>query len=277
MKREHSLRDRLHSLRMLGEAIGAMKSLSAHHLRNARSALQAARDYRNAAETALASVAIPPPTPRQQERGAMLVLASDLGLCGAYNSQLANKAIERVERGGIKKVFCVGGRVTAAFRRCKIEIDVQYDAPSSVAGIDSVLIQLAEDLLQGFLNHSYHRLEVVAAQFEGVGQFTPRITRLLPVQSRPVPTMLPPSPYVSLQHLQSVAVREYLFIRLYETVLDALASEHGARLVATESANEWLNEKTAATARQLTAVRREAATQEVLEIAAMCRRPDRAR
>jgi F0F1-type ATP synthase gamma subunit len=81
-----------------------------------------------------------------------------------------------------------------------------------------------------------------------------------------------PSTYVSSDHLAAVAVREYLYIRLFQTSLESLASEHGARLVATESAGEWLSEKAAVARRQLASIRREAATQEVLDIAATAKR-----
>ena len=81
-----------------------------------------------------------------------------------------------------------------------------------------------------------------------------------------------PSEYVSEQHLAEIAIREFLYITLFELLLDALASEHGMRLVATESAGEWLEGRISATERQLFAVRREEATQEVLDVASGARR-----
>jgi F0F1-type ATP synthase gamma subunit len=63
-------------------------------------------------------------------------------------------------------------------------------------------------------------------------------------------------------------VREFLYTTLYEILLDALASEYGMRRLATDSARQWLAAATAATRRQLVASRREATTQEVLDIVA---------
>ena len=271
MKRENGLRKRLHSLEMLTEAVGAMKSLSAHHLRSARAALDAARTYRAAAEQALACIGLPKPSDRQSQT-ALLVFASDLGLCGSYNSQLTATAIDRLHHEDVVKVYGVGSRATSAFQRAAVKVENRYEAPSSVDGINTLLLRLAEDLMSGYLTQEFQNLDVVSARFEGVGKFTPVVTRLLPIEPGRGNCTTPPSLYVSLNHLRAVAIREYLFIRLYETLLDALASEHGARLVATESANEWLNEKRGITTRQLTATRREAATQEVLEIATMARR-----
>jgi F0F1-type ATP synthase gamma subunit len=81
-----------------------------------------------------------------------------------------------------------------------------------------------------------------------------------------------PTDYVSPRHLAEIAVREFLYITLYELLLDALASEHGMRLVATEAAGEWLQGRIAATERQLFAVKREEGTQEVLDVASGARR-----
>jgi F0F1-type ATP synthase gamma subunit len=67
--------------------------------------------------------------------------------------------------------------------------------------------------------------------------------------------------------MTAAVVREYLYITLYDLLIDALAAEHSARLVATEAAEQWLTERSHRVRRQLVATRREATTQEVLEIA----------
>ena len=64
MKREHTLRRKLESLKMLGEAITAMKSLSAHHLRAARAELADARDYRDGVDRVIAEAGIAQVSPK---------------------------------------------------------------------------------------------------------------------------------------------------------------------------------------------------------------------
>lgn len=49
---------------------------------------------------------------------------------------------------------------------------------------------------------------------------------------------------MSTARLASAAIREYLYIVLYDLLLDALASEHGARFVAMQAAERWLDEGT---------------------------------
>ena len=48
-----------------------------------------------------------------------------------------------------------------------------------------------------------------------------------------------------MDHLMRIAIREYLYSTLCELLLDALAAEHGMRLVSTQSAGQWLDERVA--------------------------------
>lgn len=267
MKREHSLRRRLRSLETLSEAVGAMKSLSAHHFRSARTALPAARAYRKGIDDALAVLRLHQRAP-PGEAPAILLVAADLGLCGGYNSQLAAAAIDNHSRLNAKRIYCVGHRPLASLKRADVKVDRGYSAPTSVLGLTELLLRLGEDLLVDYRDGKFGTLNVISAKFDGVGEFTPTCARLLPIDPHETMSSMKPSSYVTSGHLAAVAVREYLYIRLFQTSLDSLASEHGARLVATESAGEWLSEKTAAARRQLAAMRREASTQEVLDIAA---------
>jgi len=115
---------------------------------------------------------------------------------------------------------------------------------------------------------------VVATPFTGVGNQKPVTTRLLPL-----PTMLPPQPapavaprLITPEAVAQWARRELLYVTLYDLLIDALAAEHGARLMSTQSAESWLNARYDTLKRRLASARREASTQEVIEIAAGARR-----
>lgn len=270
MKHAHDLQRRMHTLGMLSEAVSAMKSLAAHHFRRTRDGLPAARAYRETIEQIVASVDLARPEPESATRGVLLI-ASDLGLCGGYNAQLTQAAIDYCRQENVKRLYCVGQRPLNGLSRAGVTVYHQYRAPTSVAGLTEILLQLAQDLIEDYLEDTFDTLDVVSAKFEGVGQFTPVTTTILPVEGSLTQAVYEPSPYVRKSHLVAVALREYLYIRLYQSLLDSLASEHGARMIATQAAGDWLSEKLKATHRQLMSVRREAATQEVLEIASSVR------
>jgi len=265
MKREQDLLRRLRSLETLGEAVGAMKSLSAHHFRETRSAVEPARAYRSGVTRILA-----------RSGGALaaggggaglLVIGGELGLCGGYNARVVAAGAARRGELGDGPTFSVGRRATALLARRGVRIDRSYGAPTSVRGITDVLLRVAEDVLESYVQRDLGSFEIVSSHFGGVGADRPGCVTLLPIS----PEVAGPGPaarYVAADRLASAAVREFLFSALYDLLLDALASEHSARLMATQTAEKWLDERIERLSRQLASARREASTQEMIEIAA---------
>jgi F-type H+-transporting ATPase subunit gamma len=268
MSREPELRRRLRALEALADAVGAMKSLSAHHLREARAGVEPSRAYRAGLTELLPRVgaALPP----GDGPAGLLVVGSDLGLCGAYNAQVAAAGAERRIALGPGPTRCVGQRTAALLRRRGVALERVWPAPTHPRGLPALLLELAEEVAGGYLRQRLSALEVVAAPFAGVGRVQPAAVRLLPLEvARAGP---PPAPgYGDAGRLAAAAAREALYATLHGVLLDALAAEHGARLVATQGAEKWLDERTAQVRRALASTRREASTQETIEIAAGAR------
>ncbi|MCB9569112.1 MAG: F0F1 ATP synthase subunit gamma [Myxococcales bacterium] len=275
MKRELELGRRLHSLETLGDAVSAMKSLSAHHFRETRDALEPARTYREGvlrlAEATGAEL------PAGDGPIGLLVIGAELGLCGSYNSSIAAAGAERRHALGPGPTFCVGRRAATLLSRHDVELERAYAAPTSTRGITDVLLSVARDMIEAYVSRRMSGFEVLSSRFEGVGLHRPTTTALLPFRAAPPSGPVPVARYARPGRLAAVAVRELFFATMYELLLDALAAEHGARLAATQSAERWLDERTDKLRRHLSAARREASTQEVLEIAAGARARERAR
>lgn len=265
MKREHELERRLRSLRALGEAIGAMKNLSAQHYREIRGAVEPAREYRSGIERIRQWTGAE--LPAGGGTAGLLVIGAELGLCGGYNVQVVAKGAERRAELGDGPTVCAGMRATALLRRRGIALTRTYNAPTSARGITEFLLRLAEDLLTTYVDEDLASLDIVSTRFLGVGNHPPVAIRLLPL-TRQRADHGPTVRYVSEASLAFAVIREYLYIVLYDLLIDALAAEYSARLVATGAAGEWLDERKERVRKQLAATRREASTQEVIEIAA---------
>jgi F-type H+-transporting ATPase subunit gamma len=265
MRHQLYLRQRLRTLQTLHEAVSAMRSLAAHHFRTLRKTLPFSRAYRTEIEAVITEIGI-----HQQFRlgapAGLLVLASDLGLCGDYNTRLAQQTLIEYRNRKLGPIYSVGRRARPALARSGLAPQRTYEAATSLDGLSRLLLRLAQDLMEDFADARIGSLYVISARFEGIGHFTPVCTRVLPVE--PVRATAPyrRSPYVAPEHLAAVAVREYLYISLYDALLDALASEHGMRLTAAEAALQWIDQTSQQTARKLSTSRSEAATQELLDI-----------
>lgn len=268
MKREADLQRQLRGLETLGEAVGAMKSLSAHHLRETRAALTPAHVYREGVERILASSgatlgAGPGPA-------GLVVIGAEHGLCGSHNSRLAAAGALRRSELGPGPTLCVGQRAAALLARRGVVVRHSYGGPAGVRGITDLLLCLAEDLLETYVTEQLSSFEIVASSYGGIGNDPPVNLRLLPFEP-PRATRVPAIRYVGAQGLRSAAIREYLYIALYDVILRALASEHGARLLATQAAEKWLDERAGRLRRLLAATRRESSTQEMIEISSGAR------
>jgi F-type H+-transporting ATPase subunit gamma len=273
VKRERDLEIRLRSLETLGEAVGAMKSLSAHHFRESRLALAPAHAYRDGIERALQSTGAS--LPAGDGAHGLLVIGAELGFCGGYNSSVVAAAAERRAALGDGPTLCVGRRAATLLGRRGVRIDRSYRGPTSVVGIADTLLKVTQDMLGDYLEQRLSAFEAVANRFEGVGAHRSSVTALLPM-AKPSDPSAPRQRYADRDHVAAVAVRELLYSEMVDLLLDALAAEHGARLAATQAAEHWLNERTARLRRHLSAARREASTQEVVEIAAGARARARA-
>jgi F-type H+-transporting ATPase subunit gamma len=265
VRREIELKRRLRSLRALGEAVSAMKSLSAHHFRAARNAVQPSRVYREGVERILEWAGAT--LGAGQGPAGLLVIGAELGLCGSYNAQVVETSVHRRVELGPGPTFCVGRRAATFLARRDVALTRSYAAPTSTGGITALLLRLAEDVLTSYAREDLSSFDIVSSRFAGVGAAHPMCIRLLPLETKH-PHDSHHIRYASQRVFVAAVIREFLYITLYDLLLDALASEHGARLVATQSAEEWLDERTATLHRQLAAIRREASTQEMIEIAA---------
>ena len=149
MKRESDLKRRLRTLETLREAVGAMKSLSAHHFRDARSGVEPAREYRAGVERILAWTRADIPAGRGP--AGLLIIGGELGLCGSYNARLVAAAAKHRAGLGAGPTFCAGQRAAMLAGRQGIAVARVYDAPTSTRGIPEMLLRLAEDLLTTYV------------------------------------------------------------------------------------------------------------------------------
>lgn len=266
MSRERVLRRRLRTLGTLEEAVGALRSLSAQHFRAARAPLAAVRAYRDEVQGFLAVLDGSAVAPAANAPTGIVLVAADLGLVGDYTVRLVREALALREEAAPGPLVCLGRRAVSLLARAGVQPDALQPAPTSVAGLPGTLLPLVDTLLSLQSCGRLGALWLVAARFEGAGEYTPVRVPLLPVAAPPELPPLAGSPYCEGEHLRAVVVREYLYASLYETLLEALASEHGKRLVTAESARSWLVERMDATRRLAAAIRRETSTQEVLEV-----------
>jgi len=266
VSRERVLQQRLRTLGTLEEAVTALRSLSAQHFRAARAPLTAVRAYRDEVQQFLGVLGPSGDSSVGDRPTGIVLVAADLGLVGDYTARLVREALALRTESGPGPLVCLGHRALSPLAKAGVHPVSVQPAPTSVAGLTGLLLPLVDTLLSLRNAGEFGSLWLVAARFEGAGAYSPVRVPILPVVAPAGLPRLATTPYCDDEHVRAVVVREYLYVSLYETFLEALASEHGKRLVTAESARSWLEERVAAMRRLTAAIRRETSTQELLEV-----------
>ncbi len=242
-----AIRRRVASIRNIQQITKAMKMVSAARLRRAQEAVFAARPYAEKFEAVLQNLSSheqelvhPLLATREEKNIDLVVVTSDRGLCGGFNSNLIRTAEAFIREHAGQKVtlVIVGRRGYDYFKRRTTPIrdhhtDLQGRLTLSLAH------NIGERMRQRFLNEESDGIYVLYARFRSTIVQTPTIDRVLPIVAKersatqtPTEYLYEPQPYELLDRLLS----RYIDMLIYRAALESLASEHGARMTAMDNA-----------------------------------------
>ena len=210
---------------------------------------------------------------REVKTEGLLVITSNKGLAGAYNSNIIKTAFKRIKENddkGIKTVvYTVGQKATSAFKNKKVgELRKSYIAVANEpTAIGSNLI--AEDICEDFVNHGIDRIEVITTHFNNMMSYNIVNWEILPVKIEKIgkeeltPVMeFDPSPNGVLQQL----IPMYITNSIYQALLEANASELASRMTAMSAASNNAEEMITTLTIDYNKARQAAITQELVEI-----------
>ncbi len=271
---------RIRSVKNIGQVTRAMEAVSASKMRRAQERTLASREYAAKAREVLAFLASQPGAegahPLLQERTqiqrvALVVITPDRGLAGALVSNVLRAAMRFIEQNQDKQIelITVGKKGRDFMRRYGPKIAADFPNPGDkVSALDAGGI--SRSVRDSFLQGDYDAVHLVYADFENMVVQRPVVMQLLPMSAEEGGTntlnaeyLIEPSPAAVLESLLPSLVD----MQLYQALLEALASEHSARMVAMRAATD--NAKQLASDLQLVynKARQAAITSEILDIA----------
>jgi F-type H+-transporting ATPase subunit gamma len=272
------IRRRIRSIQNTAKVTRAMEMVAATKMRRAQQATLAGRPYAQRIQELTGHLAAQPlreeevpPLLRQRpvRRVEVVLLTPDRGLCGALPANLNRTALRfLLEQTAPTSVIAVGrkGRdFMARYRRDLRAVFTGLGDRPTVAALSPIVRLVVDDFTSGYADAVY----LIYPQFVNTMVQRPVVQQLLPV----APTSLPPASRVGyiyeprdLSVLLSALLLRYLESQIYHAVLESLASEHSARMVAMRNATE--NAKALVQELTLLAnkVRQESITKELLDI-----------
>lgn len=281
------VRSRISGVKKTEKITRAMKMVAAAKLRRAQTAVLAARPYANGMKRLLQNLlpAIeaggePLLTARPVHALALIVVTSDRGMCGAFNTNILRAAQERIaaavdENGQHVQVrlYCLGKKGVDFFTRHKVTLAARYP------GLFAKLIfgdaqRISREVANAFLKNEVDRVEIVYNEFKSAARQHIVVEQYLPIVPDPAAAGAPaPSRRIpnyiyepSQQALLSALLPRYLDFILWRILLESSAAEEGSRMTAMENASHNAKEMIATLQLQYNKARQTAITKELLEV-----------
>ncbi len=275
-----AIRRRIASVRNIQQITNAMRMVSAARLRRAQEAAEAARPYAEKLEAVLHNLAgqsqtlvHPLLTKREEAKIDLMLYTSDRGLCGSFNSSLIREAEAFINAHPAQEVTisCVGRRGFDYFRRRQTpmaEEHINLGGKYTSALAHDIGLRMTERFLSGESDGFY----ILYARFRSALVQVPTLDQVLPIvpqeQDDAASTSLDYLYEPTAQGLLSRLLTRYVDMLLYRAMLESVASEHGARMTAMESATNNAVEMIDTLTLDMNRARQADITRELLEIVA---------
>jgi F-type H+-transporting ATPase subunit gamma len=279
-----SLRDirrRIGSVKSTQQITRAMTMVAAAKLRRAQDAITRARPYAGMLETALGRIAAraaaeeipahPLLVARPLRVAELVVITSDRGLAGGFNSNIGRRAqrfiLEEGQRCERVLVSTIGRKGRDFLRARRIAVRKDFSGVNSGLSFDKAQ-GIAREYAERFLSGEVDAVYLVYNEFKSAISQKVTLKQLLPVVTAPggegagVDFLYEPSRRELLEDL----VPRHLDLQVWRSLLDSAASEHGARMTAMESATKNAGEIIGALTLQYNRARQAYITKELMEI-----------
>ncbi len=278
------IRIRIASVKSTRKITSAMKMVAAARLRKSQDKIIRMRPYANKLDDIILSlqqslegeIEHPLTQDREPHKVLIVVLTSNRGLCGAFNSNAVKMAMnlahtkyqKQLEKGELS-FFSIGKKGAEQLSIRGYTIEGENHELLNGQSFEEIS-EFANELMNYFVNNEFDRIEFVYNQFKNAAVQKLISESFLPLKlenddsdkKKFVDYIYEPAPSSLIINL----VPKSLKIKVFKSILDSIASEHGARMTAmhqaTDNANDLIQELTL----HYNKARQAAITKEILDI-----------
>jgi len=276
------IRRRIRSVQNIAKVTRAMELVAASKMRRAQAAALAARPYAERMRWVLADLAetahllepeqLHPLLRRRPEVRTVEVIfiTPDRGLCGGLPANLNRRAAQfLLELGRPARIIAVGRKGRDFMLRSGQNVVAEFIGLGDRPGYDDIL-PIARIAMDDYVSEAADEVNLLYARFVSASVQRPEVFKLLPVEP-PTEAVTWRYDYIYEPDRESVLAEllpRYVERQIYEAVLEAVASEQSARMVAMRNATDNANGLIRDLTLLLNKVRQEVITKELLEITA---------
>ncbi len=273
------IRKRIASVKSTQQITKAMKMVAAAKLRRAQESIVQARPYADKMRDVIGSLSLrvdPSRHPlllrREVKKREILMITSDRGLCGGYNQNIIREVVHllKEKEKGIEtlQLNIIGRKGLDYFKRRDYPIRKEYK--NILGDIDyQTVAEVGKDVVAAYEAGEFDELVMVYNHFRSAISQVVTVQKLLPIEPIPVPEGTVITDYIyepSEEAILNQLLPRYIEVQLFRAMLEALASEYGARMTAMESATNNASEMIDRLTLDMNRARQAAITKELMEI-----------
>lgn len=272
------LRKRIQSVKSTRQITKAMKMVSASKLRKSQEALLSLRPYAykligliNALKDRMDDYDHPLLSRREIKKTVLVVVSSDRGLCGSYNSNIIKKAESYIKEAGLTPDNCimdfVGKKAYEYFK--KRYSNIGYNDRIGEDPTYQSISYFSERIIENYIEGDFDSLVVIYNEFKSAMSQKITVQRLFPIVTPEYEEVLTLDNFKyepSKPEVLNELLPKYVRVEALRIMLEGLASEHGARMTAMENATKNSDEMIKRLSIVYNRQRQSAITTELMEI-----------
>ncbi len=277
------IRTRITSVKTTRQVTSAMKMVSAAKLKKAQDAILQIRPYAEKLHQILTSLSASLENVedsvytqnRIPEKVLVILVSSNRGLCGGFNTNITKKAIELVNTAygeqlklGNVEFMCIGKQGQRQLKHRGYKVVADENTLFDSLTFESVA-QVAEEAMKAFEDKHYDRIELVYNQFKNAAMQVQATEQFLPVKMEEEENNNTNYDFIyepSKEYIIKELIPRSLKIQFYKALLDSNAAEHGARMTAMHQATDNATTLIGDLTLEYNKARQAAITGEILEI-----------
>ncbi len=238
---------RIESVKNTKQITNAMKMVAVSKLRRAQENILQARPYADYINDMLKTLKLKNTTTSHplltdisgEGKTALIIVTSDRGLCGSFNSQIIRKAQSHIKKHFNVDIICIGKKGYDFFKTHSKKVIDSYINLFNEMDF-SISKDVAEKILNLYLQEDYIRIDVLYNEFKSAIQqdiIVKQLLPIIPIESENVSKLdflYEPDEDTIIEELG----RKYIHVDIWRIMLESSAAEQGARMTAMDSATD---------------------------------------
>ena len=271
------LRRRIRSIQGTTKIVRAMEMVATAKMRRTQQRALAGRPYTEKIRQVIADLAIEPRTKgkilpllekREVKKIALVHIGTDRGLCGGLNTNLTRVVADFILQQKVPVTVITVGRKAKAFARiAKLNVQAEFSGISDRATMQETM-PISKILIDDYSKGEVDLIYLAYPDFVSTMVQKPTVQTLLPIEPAKLPPgqvaeyIYEPDPFSVLNEL----LPRFVEMEIYHAVLELIASEQSARMVAMRNAGDNAEDLIKDLTLSLNKVRQEMITKEICDI-----------